>query len=648
MTPKPQLRPDQTGWLLACATLSLAPHASHLPLSLIGVCGLLLGWRVVLLNQGNRLPHRVLLFALAVSLVALVAVEFQRLLGKEPGIALLAGLLIIKLLETHDVRDARTVILLSFFMQMGLFLYQQTMGVAALALAGSVSTVAALLSLEGRAEPPRARGMAATRLVLQGLPLMLVLFVLFPRIQGPLWGLPADAYTHRTGLSDSMSPGDVARISESGAIAFRARFEGDPPPPAERYWRGPVLSEFDGRTWRQTRGSVTEAPSYRSQGTAYTYTLTLEPHNHRWLLALDFPAAAPGLRYSSDFQLLAQAPVHTRIRVDLVSHPGTQVGLDESDAVLRQALYLPPESNPRTRALGTRLRAEARTSGEIPALVIAHFQAIKLAYTLDPLPLGRDDVDSFLFETRQGFCEHFAAAFVVTLRAAGVPARVVTGYQGGEINAVDGTFVVRQSDAHAWAEIWLAGKGWQRIDPTAASAPRRIDSGLAGALPGIDRLPLLVRSDLPWLRTLRDNLEAIDNRWNQWVLGYNPARQQALLSALGLARTDWTTLTALLAAAGVAVAGVLAAWALRRRSPADGIDRDWARFCQQLAAIGIPRAPWEGPLDYARRAGSRRPDLAPRLDAIAATYANLRYGRANADPTARQRFHQSIKAFRPR
>ncbi|MBK7849393.1 MAG: DUF3488 domain-containing protein [Zoogloea sp.] len=405
MTPKPPLRPDQTGWLLACATLSLAPHASHLPLSLIGVCGLLLGWRVVLLNQGNRLPHRVLLFALAVSLVALVAVEFQRLFGKEPGIALLAGLLIIKLLETHDVRDARTVILLSFFMQMGLFLYQQTMGVAALALAGSVSTVAALLSLEGRAEPPRARGMAAARLVLQGLPLMLVLFVLFPRIQGPLWGLPADAYTHRTGLSDSMSPGDVARISESGAIAFRARFEGDPPPPAERYWRGPVLSEFDGRTWRQTRGSVTEAPSYRSQGTAYTYTLTLEPHNHRWLLALDFPAAAPGLRYSSDFQLLAQAPVHTRIRVDLVSHPGTQVGLDESDAVLRQALYLPPESNPRTRALGTRLRAEARTSGEIPALVIAHFQAIKLAYTLDPLPLGRDDVDSFLFETRQGFCE---------------------------------------------------------------------------------------------------------------------------------------------------------------------------------------------------------------------------------------------------
>jgi transglutaminase-like putative cysteine protease len=577
-----------------------------------------------------------------------VAVEFQRFFGKEPGIALLAGLLSIKLLETNSVRDARTVILLSFFMQMGLFLYQQNMGVAALALAGSVATVAALLALEGRAEAPRARSLAAARLVIQGLPLMAVLFVLFPRIQGPLWGLPADAYTHRTGLSDSMAPGDVARVSESAAIAFRARFEGDPPPPAERYWRGPVLSDYDGRTWRQGRRSVAEAPAYRSQGTAYTYTLTLEPHNHRWLLALDFPAAAPGLRYSSDFQLLAQAPLHARLRVDLVSHPGTLVGLDESDAVLQQALYLPPGSNPRTRALGARLRTEARASSDIPALAIAHFRANKLAYTLDPLPFGRDDVDSFLFDTRQGFCEHFAAAFVVTLRAAGVPARVVTGYQGGEINAVDGSFVVRQSDAHAWTEVWLAGKGWQRIDPTAASAPRRIDSGLAGALPGMDRLPLLVRSDLPWLRTLRDNLEAIDNRWNQWVLGYNPARQQALLSALGLARTDWTTLIALMAAAGAVVAALLAAWALRSRSPADAIDHDWTRFCQRLAAIGLPRETWEGPLDYARRVGSRRPDLSPAVTAIATDYAGLRYGPAGNDTVASRRFHQSIKNFRPR
>ncbi len=648
MTLASQLRPDQTGWLLACATLSLAPHASHLPLSLVGVCALLLGWRGLLAQRGKPLPNRFLLLALAASLVALVGAEFQRLFGKEPGIALLAGLLSIKLLETRGIRDARTVILLSFFMQMGLFLYKQTMGVAALALTGSVTTVAALLSLEGRAETPRARGLAAARLVLQGLPLMAVLFVLFPRIQGPLWGLPADAYTHRTGLSDSMSPGDVARISESGAIAFRARFEGDPPPPAERYWRGPVLSDFDGRTWRQAQGSVTDTPSYRSQGIAYTYTLTLEPHNRRWLLALDFPAAAPELRYSSDFQLLAQAPVHARLRLDLVSHPATRVGVDESDSVLRQALYLPPKRNPRTLALGARLRAEAPASGDIPALAIAHFKASRLAYTLDPLPFGQDDVDSFLFDRRQGFCEHFAAAFVVTMRAAGIPARVVTGYQGGEINSVDGTFVVRQSDAHAWAEVWLAGKGWQRIDPTAASAPRRIDSGLAGALPGIDRLPLLARSDLPLLRALRDNLEAIDNRWNQWVLGYNPARQQALLSALGLARTDWVSLTALLAAAGTCVAGLLAAWALRQRSPADAIDRDWARFCQQLAAIGIPREPWEGPLDYARRASHRRPDLAGSVAAIATTYANLRYGQAGTDPTTVQRFHQSIKAFRPR
>lgn len=646
--PEPALRPDQNHWLLACAILTLAPHASHLPPSLIGLCVLVLGGRGLLIHLGRPLPHRAVVAVLAGCLVALVAVEFRRLFGKEPGMALLAGLLSIKLLETRGVRDARTVILLSFFMQMGLFLYRQGMGIAVLALAGSVVTIATLLALEGRAEPPRARALAAGRLVLQGLPLMLVLFVLFPRIQGPLWGLPADAYTGRTGLSDSMSPGDFARISESAAIAFRARFEGEPPPPAERYWRGPVLTEFDGRTWRQGPKQVGGLPFYRSRGHAYAYTLTLEPHNQRWLLALDFPAAAPGMDYGSDFQLLSPTPVNARLRIDLVSHPDTPVGLEENDAVLRRALALPPGSNPRTRTLGARLRAESPSPADIPARAIAYFRAAGLAYTLDPLPLGQDDVDAFLFDTRQGFCEHFAAAFVVTLRAAGVPARVVTGYQGGEINPVDGSFVVRQSDAHAWAEVWRAGKGWERVDPTAASAPRRIDSGLSGALPDTARLPLLVRTDLPWLRALRDRLEAIDNSWNQWVLGYNPARQQALLAALGLAGTDWTTLIALMAGSATAVAALLAAWALRRRSPADAIDREWARFCARLTSLGFPRHPWEGPLDYARRVAARRPDLATRVDAIAADYAGLRYGPTDGDATARRRLHQSIRAFRPR
>jgi hypothetical protein len=315
---------------------------------------------------------------------------------------------------------------------------------------------------------------------------------------------------------------------------------------------------------------------------------------------------------------------------------------------LREALALPPGSNPRTQALGTRIAQETRDSGTIVQRVIADFRRLSLSYTLDPQPLGRDDADSFLFDTKQGFCEHFASAFVIAMRAAGVPARVVTGYQGGELNPVDGTLVIRQSDAHAWAEVWLAGQGWQRVDPTAASAPRRIDSGLAAALPDSDRLPLLTRIDLAWLRELRNQLDALDNRWNQWVLGYNPARQKALLAELGVANADWQTITALMGGACAVVTVALTAWVLRRSRPADALDRSWSLFCKRLAALGHPRAAWEGPLDYASRIASLRPDLADSVNHIATEYARLRYGRAGMAPAALQRLKHSIKNFRPR
>ena len=642
------LRPDQAGWLMASAAITLAPHTAHLPLALSAICVLLLAWRGVLVHGGRALPHRALLMALAATIVAIVLIEFRQLFGKEPGVALLAGLLSLKLLETRSVRDGRAVVLLCFFMQLGQFLYQQNMAVATLAFIGTITTVASLLALQGFAEPPRARALAAARLILQGLPLMLVLFVLFPRVQGPLWGLPADAYNRVGGLSDSMAPGDFARLGESSAIAFRARFEGDPPPPAERYWRGPVLTRFDGHTWRSGPLRSSEQPAYRPQGVAYPYTLTLEAHNNHWLLALDFPAATPGLRFTDDYQLLAREPVQNRQRVTLLSYPHTPVGVEETAFNLRAALALPPGFNPRTRELGQRLRAEAKNPADIPDLAIAHFRQSRLNYTLEPLPLGRDDVDSFLFDTKQGFCEHFAAAFVVTLRAAGIPARVVTGYQGGEINPVDGTLIIRQSDAHAWTEAWLPGRGWIRIDPTAASAPQRIENGLAAALPDSTRLPFMLRAELAWLHGLRNRLDALNNSWNQWVLGYNPARQKELLGGLGFGEPDWQTLTALMGGGSLIVMGALTLWALRRRSSADAIDRSWALLCRRLASIGLPRDAWEGPLDYAHRLARQRPDLAETLTALATDYARLRYGPASADPLQSRRFHHSIKNFRPR
>lgn len=644
----PSLRRDQVGWLLAGSALTLAPHASHLPPAISALCALLLVWRGFINQRGSRLPHRSLLVLMAAGVVGAVLLEFHQFFGKEPGIALLAGLLSLKLLETDSLRDARAAVLLSFFMQLGQFLYQQNMAIAALALLGTFASIGTLLALQDRAEAFAPRAAAAARLLLQALPLMLVLFLLFPRVQGPLWGLPADAYSAVSGLSDDMRPGDIARVSESAAIAFRAAFEGDPPPPAERYWRGPVLTRFDGRSWRPGPSRRQDQPFYRSSGIARPYTLTLEPHNQHWLLAMDFPGPADGFVYGDDFRLLSREPVRSRLRLELVAHPATPVGLAEDPRVLQEALALPPGFNPRTRALGEQLRAAAGRADDIPALAIRHFRDSRLAYTLAPESLSRDDVDSFLFDTKQGFCEHFAAAFVVTMRAAGVPARVVTGYQGGEINPVDGTLVVRQSDAHAWAEVWLEGKGWLRVDPTAASAPRRIDGGLAAALPDMARLPLLARSDLPWLRALRDRVDAVNNRWNQWVLGYNPARQRELVASLGFGDTGWQSLTALMAGGCAVVMGGLTLWALRRMRPGDAIDRSWSRVCRRLTAAGHPRHAWEGPLDYAGRLAREAPETAPELASIAADYARLRYGPTLADTALLQRFHHSSRKFRPR
>ncbi len=643
------LRPDQIGWLLATATITLIPHLGHLPPLLAGIAAVLVSWRALIAFGGRRLPHRNVLAILAVGIIIAVLAEYRHFFGKDPGVALLAGLLGLKLLETRQIRDGRSVVLLSIFLQLAQFLYQQDMAVAVMSLLGAHCAVASLLALQSSVvASPRTRALESGRLLVQALPLMLVLFLLFPRVQGPLWGLPADAFNRVGGLSDTMAPGDLARLGESSAIAFRVDFQGEPPPAAQRYWRGPVLTRFDGHTWRAGLLQLADQPPYQPQGAAFAYAITLEPHNQLWLLALDFPTAAVGTRISNDYQLLAREPVQSRRRVELVSYPHTPVGLDETPLVLRRALDLPPRSNPRSVELGHQLRANAGNPAEIPDLAIDHFRRSDLRYTLDPLPLGRDDVDSFLFDTRQGFCEHFTAAFVVVMRAAGVPARVVTGYQGGEINPVDGTLVVRQSDAHAWAEVWLAGRGWVRVDPTAASAPRRIESGLAAALPDSKRLPLLVRADLAWLHGLRDRFDALNNRWNQWVLGYNPARQRALLSSFGFSQPDWHTLAALLAGGCAVVMSALTLWALRRRSPADAIDRSWHRFCLQLARVGLPRHSWEGPLDYACRLTHARPDLAESISAIAADYASLRYGPGDADPTRLKRFHQSTRHFRPR
>ena len=439
--------------------------------------------------------------------------------------------------------------------------------------------------------------------------------------------MPADAYSGMSGLSDSMTPGSISNLSLSGEIAFRARFEGEIPPKPQLYWRGPVLRLFDGRTWRSGIQQEKVSPGGTATESTVRYTVTLEPHNKPWLFALEMPLAPPsGAIVSREYQVLSKTPVRSRLRYDMQSHIGFVPGADEAETVLRRHLDL-PGNNPRTRALAEQWRREAAQDEAVIRRMLDHFRMEQFFYTLTPPLLGENSIDQFLFETRRGFCEHYASAFVFAMRAAGIPARVVTGYQGGERNPVDGYLIVRQSDAHAWAEVWLEGKGWTRVDPTAAVAPNRIEAGLASAVPAGEPLPFLVRADLSWLKQLRFRWEAISNTWNQWVLGFDPQRQRELLSRLGMRQPDWKAMTAAMAVlCGLLLLG-LTAWALHRRARIDPVQRAWNRLSRRLARIGLARQAWEGPADYTQRVAQARPELSPALAAIAGLYIDLRYGK---------------------
>ncbi len=623
--PAASLNRNQACWLLATAIFTLGPHTPYLPAWVTALCLALLGWRALRLWRGQLPPHRLLVMLIAISACAGIRIGFGQFFGKDPGVSLLAILLCLKLLETKAARDIRVAVLLAFFLQLSIFFEDQSLPVAALALCATLLALASLLALVDTDASTKARLRTSALLAAQGMPFMLALFVLFPRVQGPLWGLPADAFSARSGLTDSMQPGSISRLGLSEEIAFRADFDGPPPQPHQRYWRGPVLSEFDGTTWRPASAVTTTEPSYRPSGRRIDYRLTLEPHNRTWLLALDFPAAGlQGIRYSTDFLALTIAPVRQRTRFDLAAYPETWVGVVEAPGVLSAARQLPKGSNPRTYDLAQRLAAAA---GNDPRAVLErvqnHLREAGLTYTLEPPLLGQQAIDEFLFDSRRGFCEHFSSAFVFLMRATGIPARVVTGYQGGEINPIDGSLVVRQSDAHAWAEVWFDGRGWERVDPTALAAPGRIDSGLSAGLPATEARALAMPD---WLRSLRHRWEAANNAWNQWILGYNPERQRDLLARLGLQKLDWGTLaTAMGIAAGVLM-GLLLLWAQRQHQARGPLQKGWDSFCHKLARRGLARHRWEGPADYGRRLALARPAEAEELRGICAEYARLRYG----------------------
>ncbi len=639
----------QAWWLLATAIVAGAPLAPQLPLWLSLAAAAAFAWRAALTWRQWRLPPRWLLVILVVVGTAGVFLQYRTILGRTPGIALLVVFLALKLLELRAARDAVATALLCYFLVLGQFLFTQTIPTALLAGLTILITTASLLAASDDRPSPVDQLRRAALMLGQALPFMLLLFVLFPRVQGPLWGIPQDRFSAVSGLSDTMSPGSIAQLSQSDAIAFRVQFKGEVPPQSQLYWRGPVMPSFDGRSWRvaQTLGAFPQVP-YPTVGAAVDYEVTLEPHGKFWLFALEMPGTLPPeSALTRDYQPVARQAVRNRLRYAQRAWPESLAGMNDPPQVLRSALALPQDGNPRTRAVAAAWRAQHGSDGAaILAAAEDFFLRQILIYTLNPPLLGKDVVDEFLFDTKRGFCEHFAASFVFALRAAGVPARVVAGYQGGEVNPVDGYLVVRQYDAHAWAEAWIAGRGWVRIDPTAISAPSRINSSFTAAVPAGEALPFLARSDLAWLRELRYRLDAVTNGWNQWVLGYNPQRQRDLLASLGLGEPDWRNMTAVLSIlCGMVMLG-LTGWILRNRLRVDPALGAWRRFTARLARCGITWQPWEGPLAFAERAAGQIPSHSERILEIAALYARLRYGAAPL-PGDLDALKNKVAAFRP-
>jgi transglutaminase-like putative cysteine protease len=623
----------------AALTLAVLPHVPNLPLGVVAFFGGAVALRLLAEHRGWALPPRWLRTTVALAATAAVAISYRTLNGLGAGTALLTVMAALKLSETRQPRDHAVLVFIGYFLCLATLLFEQSFGRLVYVLAASWALTAALARVHRPIEansPVRAFRRAARMLAL-GAPLAAVLFLFVPRIEGRFWAIPSTERQARTGLSEEMSPGDVARLGLSDEPAFRAWFTGPLPAPELRYWRVLVLEDFDGRTWRRVRGPEPGPGSVVPDGPAVDYRIALEPTGHAWLPSLDYVSAWPEATIARgralqlvwfDAQQFQPRAVESRIDYALRSYPAGHLATAPLPrTVSSRDLALPPDRHPRARALAAELRAAAADDRDYVRRVLARFTREPFVYTLEPAPLHADPVDEFLFQTREGFCEHYASAFVVLMRAAGLPARVVTGYQGGEANRFGGYVLVRQSSAHAWAEVWLARSGWTRFDPTAAVAPERVRRGLVDERTVAGPLGGAWYRDLPWLGDVRAAWDAARTAWNEQVVGFSERSQARLLDRLGLGDRGWQGLAIALAAGFGAAALALAAWLAWEFRPrrGDPVDLAWARVCASLAARGHPRAPHEGPLDYAKRVAGAEPSLAPQLADLVDAYLGARY-----------------------
>lgn len=632
-----------------CFLFSIAPHFRNLPAWVVVIVLVALGWRC-LENLGKlKAPPKWLLIPLVLFGGIGVFAEYWTIVGRDAGLAMLTVMTSLKFLESQRHRDLLILVFLCYFLIATHFLFSQSIAIAILMFANLIVITATLVTLNQREDKILLAELlhASTRLVLLSIPLMLILFLLVPRVPGPLWGLTNEQRGGVTGLSDHMSPGKISSLVRSNEVAFRVDFEDSIPAQNSLYWRGPVLTRYNGYSWSQSPRKAVRRLDLNASETATRYTVTLEPNGEQWLLALDIPSKL--IRHSfmtNDFQLISKKKINDLQRYQMESRLAYQFGLNESREYLALSLEYPDKVNPKTIEYGRALGERFDRSEDIVDEVLTMFREQEYFYTLKPPALGSNVVDKFLFGTRRGFCEHYAGSFALLMRAAGIPARIVTGYQGGEYNKVGNYLIVRQSDAHAWTEVWFENKGWVRVDPTAAVSPGRIEQGIDDALSD-EISSFRIQNRNPIFGNLLYNWDNLQHSWNDWVLNYDQRKQMDFLSKLELGIDNWSDMVFALVILMVVVTGLL--WAVtryRERPPKPAAcEILFNRLLRKLSKRGIQKGPAEDTRVFLERVTTGEFPQNEQLANIVELYNGIKYGRQGNSQSALIRMRSMINSI---
>lgn len=622
-------------FLLSSIGLIVLPHIDHIPAVLFAFFYLLLGWRFIGVWKPHWLPNKWIVFFLTLCGLALLYSHHQGVLGRDAGTRLFITALGLKLLEIRSERDLYLIGYLAFIVAASQFLYEQSLLMAAYIVFVCATLLATLICINSRQPKASAALKTASLIVIQAMPMAMVLFILVPRIEAPAWLLFNEEHRVKTGLSDSMEPGSISDLGISDELVFRVKFTGALPPPEQRYWRGPVLTHTDGKKWTQVSDEEFELfldkPVF--SGPRYSYTLLMEPQTNKWVFALDMPAEYDfPLSLNAYYQLITSESTDKRAEYNITSHSHYNTGAI-TRAEYKDATQLPGEPSQKIKQLVTQLHGFDDTPEHFIKHLLNYFRKENFHYTLTPPLMEKDPIETFLFETRYGFCSHYAAAFVYLMRAAHIPARVVTGYQGGQLNSVGNFLEVRQADAHAWAEVWLEHKGWARFDPTAAIAPERIERNI-----NIDQLVPggvisyatagSAQNALNWLKQARQLWSNVDYNWQRWVINYDDKNQSSFLSSLGIANIK--AMVYWMAGIIGLITAVLSVLLLRQRQQTTAPAlRIYNRFCKKLAKRGLSRGTGEGAKDFAERIKIELPEHAAEIDRITGGFIKLHYGRVS-------------------